>query len=329
MNIIFWGTPSYSVPALNRIKEEGHNILAVVTQPDKKRGRGKTLLPSAVKYRANEMNLRVLTPSNVKQDKSFIEAIKILNADIFIVVAFGQILSKEILSLPRYGCWNSHCSLLPRWRGAAPIQWSILSGDKETGVAIMLMEEGLDTGPLLIEERTQIGNTENAHNLSCRLSIISANLVVKAISMLSNHRSDINNNFKELKLKSQSETGLKLTYARMINKRDNQIVWENSTIEIYRKILGLYPNAFTFLNKKRIKILSAKLISYNRLSEKDITHQKPGSILSITKQLGIAVKTIDSILLITKLQIEGKKEISGIRLIQTFQNSCGQFFESQ
>ena len=153
MKILFWGTPAYAVPTLETLHEAGHQIVGVVTQPDRRRGRGKQLMPSPVKARAQELGYPVFTPERIRRDPTCQQQLNALGADVSVVVAFGQILPKEILQQPPLGCWNGHGSLLPRWRGAGPIQWSILEGDAETGVGIMAMEEGLDTGPVLLEQR--------------------------------------------------------------------------------------------------------------------------------------------------------------------------------
>ncbi|HGY5536369.1 MAG TPA: methionyl-tRNA formyltransferase, partial [Prochlorococcus sp.] len=168
MRVIFWGTPTYALPTLNALVNSGYDLVGVVTQPDRRRGRGKQLIPSPVKLRAIELGLSVFTPEKLRDDYELQKELAELNADISIVVAFGQILPAEVLNQPLLGCWNGHGSLLPRWRGAGPIQWSILSGDKVTGVGIMAMEEGLDTGPVLLQESIEIGLLENANQLGKR-----------------------------------------------------------------------------------------------------------------------------------------------------------------
>ena len=152
MRIIFWGTPQYSVASLNILNESDHEVIAVISQPDKKRSRGKQLVSSPVKAFANKERIPVFTPKIIKGNNDFINELKSLSCDLFIVIAYGKILPKEILGIPKYGCWNAHASLLPKWRGAAPIQWSLLEGDDFSGVGIMKMEEGLDTGDVLLEK---------------------------------------------------------------------------------------------------------------------------------------------------------------------------------
>ena len=165
MKILYWGTPEYAVPTLLALHAAGHEIVGVVTQPDRRRGRGKQLMPSAIKVCAQSLELAVFTPERIKTDVGCQKELADLNADVSVVVAFGQILPKSVLEQPPLGCWNGHGSLLPRWRGAGPIQWALLEGDSETGVGIMAMEEGLDTGPVLLEQRLPISLDQNSHDL--------------------------------------------------------------------------------------------------------------------------------------------------------------------
>ena len=172
MRIIFWGTPEYSVASLNILNKSVHEVIAVISQPDKKRSRGKKLVPSPVKVFAKDENIPVFTPGIIKGNNDFINELKSLSCDLFIVIAYGKILPKEILGIPKYGCWNAHASLLPKWRGAAPIQWSLLEGDDFTGVGIMKMEEGLDTGDILLEEQIKIEDDDNLISLTEKLSLL-------------------------------------------------------------------------------------------------------------------------------------------------------------
>ncbi len=184
MKVLFWGTPEFSIPCLNAIHESTHQLVGVVTQPDKRRGRGNKISSSPVKIRANELGIKnIYTPQNIKVEQEIKDEITKLNADIYVVVAFGQILPVDVLGEPKYGCWNCHASLLPRWRGAAPIQWSLLSGDQKTGVGIMLMEKGLDTGPVLDWKKIKITLTDNHEILSEKLSLISSELLIKALKI--------------------------------------------------------------------------------------------------------------------------------------------------
>ena len=181
MRLLFWGTPAYAVQTLSALHDAGHSIVGVVTQPDRRRGRGKQLVPSPVKQRAEEIGCPVFTPERIRHDSACQQQLADLQPDASIVVAFGQILPRDVLQQPPLGCWNGHGSLLPRWRGAGPIQWSLLEGDVETGVGIMAMEEGLDTGPVLLERKLKIGLLENADQLGERLSRLTAELMVEAL----------------------------------------------------------------------------------------------------------------------------------------------------
>mgnify|MGYP001189384438 CR=1 FL=1 len=331
MKILFWGTPHFSVPTLDYLIRNGHSISAVITQPDKKRGRGGSIICSPVKYKAIENGIKVLCPANISKDISFQAQLNDIKYDISIVIAFGQILPKNILEQPKYGSWNCHASLLPRWRGAAPIQWSILSGDSSTGIGIMSMEEGLDTGPVILEKKTDIHPLENSKSLSDRLSIIAANLTISALKKIESN--NFNNTINNLIIKDQKQYKDKVTYARMIKKMDNLINWDNSCIEIHRKIMGLYPNAYTFIGNKRLKILESIPITedykdfFNSYETKVMklisTSGKAGTIKGFINDSGIIISTIDSNILIKKIKIEGKASSKGKRMIQQLNLSEG------
>ena len=184
MKIVFWGTPKYAAENLINIFNAGYEVIAVVTQPDRKRGRGKKLSPSPVKEAAIDLSIPVYATNSISKDQKTKDKLFNLKADIYLVVAFGQILPKEILDQPKLGCWNSHASLLPVWRGAAPIQWSIINDDAKTGICIMSMEEGLDTGPVIEQETTVIDDSDNLEILTNRLSNISAKLLVSSLERI-------------------------------------------------------------------------------------------------------------------------------------------------
>ena len=181
MRLLFWGTPAYAVGTLSALHGADHNIVGVVTQPDRRRGRGKKLVPSPVKEKAQELGYPVFTPERIRDDLGCQQQLAELQPDASIVVAFGQILPRQVLQQPPMGCWNGHGSLLPRWRGAGPIQWALLEGDSETGVGIMAKEEGLDTGPVLVERKVKIGLLDNADQLGERLSRLTAELMVLSL----------------------------------------------------------------------------------------------------------------------------------------------------
>ena len=184
MRIIFWGTPEYSIASLDYFIKSKHEVIGVVSQPDKKRSRGNKLISSPVKNFAEQESIKTYTPAKIKDNIHFLNELKSLSCDLFIVIAYGKIFPKEILEIPKFGSWNAHASLLPRWRGAAPIQWSLIRGDKFTGVGIMKMSEGLDTGDILLEEKIKIDNNDNLNSLSEKLSLLSAKLFLNATSLI-------------------------------------------------------------------------------------------------------------------------------------------------
>ena len=315
MKIIFWGTPKYAAENLINISKAGQDVIAVITQPDRKRGRGNKLMPSPVKEAAIELGIPVYTTEAISKDQTTKDILNELKADIYIVVAFGQILPREILEEPKLGCWNSHASLLPVWRGAAPIQWSILNDDSKTGICIMAMEEGLDTGPVIEQEITLINDSDNLEILTNRLSKISSKLLIKSLERIrltkGLNKSSILN---ELNAIDQSSLNGTPSYARQIKKEDYLIDWNQSARKVIKRINALYPNAYTLYNGKRIKILEANIIlnkedyqennrNYNELIEESV----PGEIIMINKQIGIKVMSNDYPIQISYAQLEGKK----------------------
>ncbi len=323
MKIIFWGTPEYSIKSLEKLIYSEHEVLAVVTQPDRKRSRGNNLVPSPIKIISLENNIPVLCPEYLKNNKSFIEELKKYNCDVFIVVAYGKILSKEILEIPKYGPWNSHASLLPRWRGAAPIQWALLSGDLFTGIGIMKMEEGLDTGDILIEEKQRIDINDNLETLTKKLSQLSADLLLKALELISN------NTNKELKTIPQHSRERELKYARLIYKSDYKLNFNEKAIDIKRKVNGLYPRTFIQYKNKIVKILrirSTKLDELDKYNDilKIPVSDKPGLIIGLIKNEGIIVSTSSEPIVIQEIKIEGKSASKENQLIQQLKPNIGE-----
>jgi len=314
VKIVFWGTPKYAAENLTNIVKAGHDVIAVVTQPDRKRGRGKHLSPSPVKQTAIDLGIPVFTTHSITKDQNTKDKLVCLNADIYIVVAFGQILPKEILDQPKMGCWNSHASLLPVWRGAAPIQWSIMSDDAKTGICIMSMEEGLDTGPVIEQEETDINDSDNLEILTNRLSKISSKLLIKSLERISLSK-NINKSLllEELQAIDQSNLNGNPSYARQIKKEDYIIDWNQNAKNVIKKIQALYPNAYSLYKGKRIKILEASTID-NKL----ISNNIPGEITMINKKNGIIINTKDYPIQIKYAQLEGKKPTDSYTLsIQT------------
>ena len=309
MKIVFWGTPNYAAQNLISIVEAGYDVIAAVTQPDRKRGRGKTLTPSPVKQVALNLDIPVLTTKSISKDENIKNYLFNLNADVYMVVAFGQILPREILDQPKLGCWNSHASLLPKWRGAAPIQWSIINDDSTTGVCIMSMELGLDTGPVIAQESIDINDDDNLEVLSNKLSKISSKLIKGSLERIKLTKGlNEDDRLKELNAIKQTLLKGNPSYARQITKDDYLIDWSQNSRIIKKKIQGLYPNSYTFFKGKRIKILETSLLFDDKISIKGTA---PGEVLLINKQNGIVIMTNDHPLLIKYGQLEGKKITDG------------------
>lgn len=292
MKIVFMGTPEFAAGALTALAEAGHEITLVVTQPDKPKGRSKLFLPPPVKVEAEKLGIEVFQPDRIKRAEN-VEYLKNYEADVFVVAAFGQILSKEILEMPKYGCINIHASLLPKYRGAAPIQWSILNGEEKTGVTIMQMDEGLDTGDILLVGEIAIEDTDNSDTLHDKLMNEGAKLIVDALKLL-----------EEGKLKATKQPDEPLFYASMIKKEDGEIDFKESAVSIGRKIRAFFPwpGTFSFLNGNLVKISEAKVINEN-------TDNEAGVVTNVTKN-SIFVQTGDGLLEILRIQPQGKKEMS-------------------
>ena len=272
MRIIFWGTPEYSIPSLDILIKSKHEVIAVVSQPDKKRSRGNKLIASPVKNIAEQESIKIYTPEKIRGNIDFINELKSLSCDLFIVIAYGKILPKEILEIPKFGCWNAHASLLPRWRGAAPIQWSLIKGDEFTGVGIMKMNEGLDTGPILSSAKIKILDNDTSKILSEKLSLEGAKLIVKVLDTFSSYSAQ-----------AQSEKGI--TYAKKIDKSEAKIDWSLSAETIDRKIRALspFPGAWTEINGERIKLLNSKIID---------KENKPGMVLNDGFSIACGTKAV-------------------------------------
>lgn len=338
MKILFWGTPAYAVPSLDALVAAGHELVGVVSQPDRRRGRGKQLVPSPVKARALELGLAVFTPERIRREPELQQQLAALNADAYVVVAFGQLLPPEVLAQPPLGCWNGHGSLLPRWRGAGPIQWSLIEGDATTGVGVMAMEEGLDTGPVLLERSVAIGLLENAQQLGARLSALTAELLVEAMPMIeAAGPGPAAERLARLKVRIQGEEGL--TYARMLAKEDFAIDWSQSALAIHRRVMGLYPGTHTQWQGLRLKLLATeplvKRLADQLSAEGGQLAQRwgieagaappgtPGEVLSIEPGVGVVVATGGCPVLLREGQLEGKRPAEGAQLLQQLGISAG------
>ena len=326
MRIIFWGTPEYSLASLDIFVKSKHEVIAVVSQPDKKRSRGNKLISSPVKRIAEQESIKIYTPEKIRGNIDFINELKSLSCDLFIVIAYGKILPKEILEIPNFGCWNAHASLLPRWRGAAPIQWSLMKGDEFTGVGIMKMNEGLDTGDILLEEKIKINNNDNLNTLSEKLSILSAKLFLNATSLI---EENINKNTNP-QLTKQNTLGREITYARMIEKSDFKVDLGNEAIKISQKIKALYPRANTTFRGKNLEIIKIKVLSIDEIkNEKYLftsNYSRPGIILAVIENEGIIISTKTDPIILIEAKLEGKNISSKKQLIQQLKPSVGEYF---
>jgi methionyl-tRNA formyltransferase len=314
MNLIFFGTPQFAVPSLERLLAEPEfRVLAVVTQPDKRRGRGNQLSPSPVKAVAMAHALPVHQPKRIKQDPETLDRLQAYAADAFVVVAYGQILSPQILAMPRLGCINAHGSILPKYRGAAPIQWSLVHGESETGVTTMLMDAGMDTGAMLLTARTPIGLLETAQDLASRLAQMSADLLPETLRQLAQ---------QTIQPIPQAESDA--TYAPLIRKPDYELDWSKSAIALHNQIRGFFPNCITRFRGESLKITATAPLGdrYWTLLPSDIqaiepdwarsrATDTPGAIVYLAKGLGAVVQTGDGTLLLREVQLAGKRPQSG------------------
>ena len=267
------GTPDFSVGTLEEIIKAGHEVMAVVTQPDKPKGRGKALQYSPVKEAALSHNLEVLQPVKAR-DEAFIEKLRQYNADVFVVVAYGQILPKEIIDMPKYGCINVHASLLPKYRGAAPIQYAVIDGCEYSGVTTMLMDEGLDTGDILLVSKVKLDKKETGGSLFDKLEDVGAKLLVTTLSKLEDGTITRTKQIEE-----------DSTYVKMIKKSMGKIDFNKSAIEIERLIRGLnpWPSAYTSLDGKTFKIWEANCLSDVEYDSSKLGEIKPGMVIKINK----------------------------------------------
>ncbi len=300
MKIVFMGTPDFSVGALEALIEAGHEITAVVTQPDKPKGRGKEMQFPPVKECALKHGIEVFQPIKIKTPES-VEILKTYEADLFVVAAFGQILSQEILDMPKYGCINIHASLLPKYRGAAPIQWAILDGEPYTGVTIMQMNAGMDTGDILTTVQVPITPEETGDSLFDKLCVAGAKLCVETIPLI-----------EQGKVTPCPQDEEKATYAGKISKALGKIDWSESAEVIERKVRGLnsWPSAYTSYNGKQLKLWKAVVeqTSMATIAESAGEAPQPGMVTDVTKE-SFTVQTGDGALTVSEVQLEGKKRM--------------------
>jgi methionyl-tRNA formyltransferase len=328
MQIIFFGTPQFAVPTLEQLLVQPElEVIAVVTQPDKKRGRGNDLIPSPIKKIAIEHNIPVWQPKSIKKNRETLNKLKESAADAFVVVAYGQILSKEILEMPKLGCINVHGSILPKYRGAAPIQWSIYHGDHETGITTMLMNEGMDTGDMLLKAYTPIALLDNAWDVAATLSKVGADLAIETLEKMQAN-----------KIRPLAQNDLEATYARPIHKFDYDLDWSHPAIEIHNKVRGFFPNCVTTFQGKSLKVMATVPLGEAYFAELPPELQKiqihwqdlaslagkPGEVVSIFKNFGAIVQTGAGLILLKEVQLAGKRPQSGWDFVNGMRLSTGE-----
>lgn len=311
MRILFMGTPDISVPTLETLIESEHEVVGVVSQPDRPKGRGKQLQPTPVKEVAIKYDIPVFQPNKVREE-GFVELIEALNVDVAIVIAFGQILPKAFLELPKYGCINIHASLLPQYRGAGPIQRAIINGDAVTGITTMMMDVGMDTGDMLLKEEVVLDEKETGGSLFNKLSLIGGPLVLRTIKALeAGTLARIPQNHDEA------------TYAPMLDKKLGNIDWKKSAVEIERLIRGLnpWPSAYTYLEGKMLKLWEADVV------ELEDVESTPGTISAVGQE-GFMVECGKQGLFIRSIQLQGKKRMATGDFLRGFSVEPGTMLSS-
>ena len=316
MKIIFFGTPEFAVPTLSSLLSHPEfEVVAVVTQPDKRRGRGNQLMPSPVKMAALNHSLPVLQPSRIKKDIEIIAQLREAEADVFVVVAYGQILSQEILDIPSLDCVNVHGSILPKYRGAAPIQRCLYDGEKETGITTMLMDAGMDTGAMLLKAFAGISLLDNADSLGDRLSEIGADLLVETLVKL-----------RDGKIEAVAQNEAEATYAPMIKGVDLVLDWSKSSIALHNQVSGFFPDCTTTFRGNSLKVIATVPIAPEywlqlpadlRVLEREwpVLSELSGAngeVVRVVKGFGAIVQTGDGLLLLREVQLAGKKVQSGV-----------------
>lgn len=338
MRIIFFGTPQFAVPSLARLLSQPEfELLAVVTQPDKRRGRGNDLMPSPVKALAIEHQLPVWQPRSVKRDAETLEKLRASQADVFVVVAYGQILSQEILDMPRLGCVNAHGSLLPKYRGAAPIQWSLYHGELETGITTMLMDAGMDTGAMLLKITTPIGLLDTALDLAKKLSAAAADLLVETLIGL-----------EQRSLQPIPQDNTQATYAPLIQKQDYQLDWSRPAIALHNQIRGFFPNCVATFRETVLKVTATVplVVTHETLLPPELQNLRheweslleqssqqrdsiaPGTVVGLLKNQGALIQTGEGLLLLREVQMAGRRSQSGWDFINGFRLQIGEKLEN-
>ena len=307
LNVLFMGTPDFARESLESLYNAGYNIIGIVTNPDKPKGRGMKMIASPVKEFGLEKDIPVYQPLRVRNNDSFIDEMKNLNPDVICVVAYGKILPKEILEIPKLGCINVHGSLLPKYRGAAPIQWAVINGEKQTGITTMYMDVGMDTGDMILKEVVDIGEDETTGELWDRLSKIGGKLLVNTLKLIESGNAP------------REKQGDDFTIAPMLEKEMAQINWnEKTALEIKNLVRGLNPimGAYTFINGKKIKLWKVRVISneefigLNFVSDLNLENIKYGDVLIANDKQGLFIKAKDAVIEAIEIQVEGSKKMN-------------------
>ncbi len=310
MRIVFMGTPEFAVPSLKALVEAGHEVMAVITQPDRPRGRGQKLSYSPVKETALALGLKIYQPHKIREQE-FVGILEALAPELIVVVAFGQILTENILSIPPYGCINVHASLLPAYRGPAPIHWAIMNGEKVTGITTMLMDTGLDTGDILLREEVAISPDMTTGELHDVLARVGAALLVKTIEL-----------WRDKEIIPVSQKGMPFSYAPLLKKEHELIHWEKTAETIFNQVRGLepWPGAYTMYKESVLKIRGAQI--YHETEQK----AQPGTVLHIVKDQGFVVQTGQGSILVTKVQPFGKKTMAAASFCHGYHLEVGYVF---
>lgn len=315
MKVVFFGTPDFAVPTLQKLlKNPDFHVLAVITQPDKRRERGNKLTPSPVKVLATEHHIPIWQPERIKKDDETLTQLKQIQADVFVVVAYGQILSQKILNMPKLGSINVHGSILPQYRGAAPIQWCVYNGEQETGITTILMDKGMDTGDMLLKVTIPIELLDNAQILGEKLAIIGADLLIETLYKLER---------REITPIPQDHTTA--TYASLIQKPDYILDWTKTAIQLHNQIRGFYPHCTATFRNQPVKItatvpLEPEYINalpdqlkqkIDKIPDLSTISGQPGEVVNIIKGLGAIIQTGAGLLLLREVQLIGKRPQSG------------------
>lgn len=317
MRVVFFGTPEFALPSLRILlqPQSPFEVVGLVCQPDRPQGRGQKVLPPATKVLAQAHGIPVWQPVRLRRDPQVLAALEALAADVFVVVAYGQILPLTVLQMPKLGCVNVHGSLLPAYRGAAPIQWAIANGETETGVTTMLMDEGMDTGAILLQAKLPIGPEQTSLELAPQLAQLGAELLVETLLKL-----------EKGELTPIPQDGSQATYAPLLKKPDFHLDWQRSAQALHNQIRAFSPNCFTGIEGQRIKIVRSASPQLHP-PPGDLPQGSPGEVVGLARGEGIYVATGEGSLLIRRAQLPGRKEQSAWDLVNGGQLKVGMRFE--